>query len=664
MADSNPQEFSNIEEQRPGNIIKKQFVLLVAGWCFITLLAMGFDMWNTWEKGKKAGILQARVALEKDMAYRQWNADSGGLYAKVGDKVQPNEFLNNVERDIHGDDGEFLTLVNHAFMTKQVFHISSEQDGITGNITSLRPLLAANSPDEWERKALNAFETGIDEYAEFETIEEKRYIRLMKPLYVEQGCLRCHASQGYLIGDLIGGINARVPLGEMQAIYKKHLLTVYLLYLGVWLVGLAGLGFGARRLGGQLEKQVGIEQAIQDLKLSLDRIDDSVFMFDTNNLELFYANSGAQRLLGMESSELIGETLPEMLAEDARSELYTFLAYCYKGERSTSTFESSFSNRQGEFIPVEIHIAYVIPRENSERFLVIVRDISERKQAEKENESMQTQLLHAQKLESVGQLASGIAHEINTPAQFTSSNIEFIAEAVEDIRTMVNELQAAVDQKPVDKDTLENLLEESDWQYLDEELPAAINQSRDGVGRISSIVRAMKDFSHPGTRSKDPNDLNHLIETTVTVSRNEWKYVSNVETNLDPDMPMVPCLKDELSQVILNLIINAAHAIGSQYKDGDEIAEKGVITITSKNLELYAEIRVTDSGCGIPEHVRPRVFDPFFTTKDVGQGSGQGLAICKDVIEKKHGGSLIFETEIDVGTTFIITLPLNAGESD
>ncbi len=290
------------------------------------------------------------------------------------------------------------------------------------------------------------------------------------------------------------------------------------------------------------------------------------------------------------------------------------------------------------------------------------QDISERVQAEQDREQMQTQLLQRSKLESVGQLAAGIAHEINTPIQYIGTNIDFFSESFEDIShlfTTLDNLAAQgeneTDPKQVSK-TIHEALEQADWEFLREEIPTALAQTRDGVNRVSAIVRAMKEFSHPGSREKVPADLNEIIKNTLMVSSNEWKYAAEIETHFG-DLPMVPCLSDEMGQVFLNIIVNAAHAIGNlQEQTGTE--EKGRITIATSTEDDFAEIRITDSGGGMAEEVRKRVFDPFFTTKEVGKGTGQGLSIAHNVIITKHQGTITVDSEVDKGTTFIIRLPL------
>lgn len=285
------------------------------------------------------------------------------------------------------------------------------------------------------------------------------------------------------------------------------------------------------------------------------------------------------------------------------------------------------------------------------------------KKALQELQLTQTRLLHAQKLESVGQLAAGIAHEINTPTQFIGSNIDFLEESFADVKLMIASLQKivlAISQGTAVSEAgreAEKLLEELDWSYLETEIPAAIMQSKEGIKRVTTIVQAMKEFSHPGSKEKAYFDLNKIIETTITVASNEWKYWAEVETRLDPDLPQVFCLADEIGQVFLNILINASQAIASKNKGS---SEKGRITISTRRYPEHVEICIEDTGSGIPENIRQRVFDPFFTTKDVGKGTGQGLAISHDVIEKKHGGIISLTSEVGKGTVFTIQLPITA----
>ncbi|MGA2156434.1 MAG: PAS domain S-box protein [Bryobacteraceae bacterium] len=294
------------------------------------------------------------------------------------------------------------------------------------------------------------------------------------------------------------------------------------------------------------------------------------------------------------------------------------------------------------------------------RLRVYATDITQRKRAEESLRQSQSQLLMAQKLESIGQLAAGIAHEINTPIQYIGDNATFLAEAFRDLIRFVEphaELAGAL-LYPGRTDfvtALEQSVPNVDVNYLRDEIPKATEQLLEGVAHVARIVRAMKEFSHPGPVEKAPVDINRAIESTILVSKNEWKYVAGLTTDLDPELPLVPCMGGEFNQVILNLIVNATHAISDVVRDSNQ---KGSIRISTRRDGGWAEVRVSDTGAGIPEGIRARIFTPFFTTKEVGKGTGQGLAMAHSVIVKKHQGTIHFESEIGVGTTFVVRLPL------
>jgi PAS domain S-box-containing protein len=290
--------------------------------------------------------------------------------------------------------------------------------------------------------------------------------------------------------------------------------------------------------------------------------------------------------------------------------------------------------------------------------VAILIDLTESKQAERERLLMETQLRQAQKMEAVGQLAAGIAHEINTPVQFIGDNASFLFDAFRAFQSFWSALNGALKAlgpSPAIVDGLEKARQAADLDFLEAEAPKAILQIQDGARRVSQIVHAMKDFSHPGGGSAQPADLNRAIEDTTIVSRNSWKYEADLVLDLDPGLPMVTCFLGEMNQVILNLILNAIDAI-VEAKGRSE--KKGTISISTRRLEGQVVIRVKDTGAGIPETVRSRIFEPFFTTKDVGKGTGQGLAIAYHVVVGKHQGSFTFETEPGQGTTFEIRIPI------
>ena len=282
-------------------------------------------------------------------------------------------------------------------------------------------------------------------------------------------------------------------------------------------------------------------------------------------------------------------------------------------------------------------------------FLLLAADITQRR-------LLEGQLATAQKLESIGQLAAGVAHEINTPIQYVGDNLRFLQDAFLARQTVMRAYQDALSRMdPETQASIRQAEEDADAQYFAEEIPEATRQAVEGIERVSHIVRAMKEFSHPGTVHKVTADLNRALDSTLTVAHNEWKYVADLVTDYDPDLPQILCLPAELNQVFLNVIVNAAHAIGDVMGDGS--AGKGTLTVRTRYQDDRVEIRISDTGTGMTEEVKARIFDPFFTTKAVGRGTGQGLAISHTVVVEKHGGSIAVETSPGRGTTFIIHLP-------
>jgi PAS domain S-box-containing protein len=277
-----------------------------------------------------------------------------------------------------------------------------------------------------------------------------------------------------------------------------------------------------------------------------------------------------------------------------------------------------------------------------------------------ERERMAIELRLAQKLESVGRLAAGIAHEINTPIQYIGDSLHFLQSATSDLQRLLTHYQGAIP-RLADRTSggpilveLGNLETATDLPFLTVEIPKAFERTLLGVERVASIVRALKEFAHPDATEHSAADINHAVETTLVVARNEYKYSAEIETRLSP-LPEVICNVGELNQVFLNLIVNAAQAIRESGQD----ATTGRITITSETCGDQVTVSIADNGCGIaPENVE-KIFDLFFTTKPVGLGTGQGLAIARSIVVEKHGGAIDVQSALGTGTRFTVRLPVS-----
>ncbi|NNF61181.1 MAG: PAS domain-containing protein [Gammaproteobacteria bacterium] len=371
-------------------------------------------------------------------------------------------------------------------------------------------------------------------------------------------------------------------------------------------------------------------------------------------------NSAAREISGISAADAVGRPIGDCGWSGDVEILSDGVARCLSDREVVRLDELCFERPDSEQATLGVAI---VPVHNSEKVqigcLLIGADVTEKNM-------MEIQLREAQRLEAVGRLAAGIAHEVNTPSQFVSDNTTFLQEAFTDLielEAVYNEICSAPGLlSDEQKQRIEAAREAADRDFLLEEVPQALAQSLDGIRRIADIVRAMKEFSHPGGGGhKEQADLNRLINNAITVAANEWKYHAEVETEFDENLPPVPCFPRELNQVVLNLLINGAHAIADRLGDS---GERGKIRITTALRDNAVEMRVSDSGTGIPEHIRNNVFEPFFTTKEVGRGSGQGLALAYSAVVEQHGGELSFETETDVGTTFIVSLPLKSQKTE
>lgn len=302
------------------------------------------------------------------------------------------------------------------------------------------------------------------------------------------------------------------------------------------------------------------------------------------------------------------------------------------------------------------------PQEMGQLAAVVNQMQDQLNQASEKEKALRRELCKAQKLESIGQLARGIAHEINTPCHYINDNLNFLVEAQQKLIVIVkefltlNEIPSGSRRFRDQQKRLDVLMQQYCLDYLLKEIPAASKESLIGIGEVSRIVEAMNEISYPGTSEKSVVDLNSVLQNGITVSRSLWKYVAKVVTDFDPNLPHVACFPEQVNQVFVNIIINAAHAIE---QTGDS-ANPGLINVSTRAEGDQVLIRIADNGCGIAVLIREQVFSPFFTTKEFGKGTGQGLAIARDIIVNKHGGKLYFDAQPDRGTIFTIELPLQA----
>lgn len=366
-------------------------------------------------------------------------------------------------------------------------------------------------------------------------------------------------------------------------------------------------------------------------------------------------NGASCELLGAAREELIGSNFAAILPAASDAPWYAFMAEQLDTGRSQKRGARQFDARRkdGTSIPLLISLSE-FPTDSGRSYTAILRDLTE-------FQRLQMELAQAQKLESIGQLAAGIAHEINTPMQFIGDNIGFLRDCIDQFTAVLDKYDQLLDPSSPEASwnercrLVEELKRQTRFDFNREQIGQAIEESLVGVDRIIQIVRAMKQFSHFGSEHYVEVDLNDAIRSTATITRNRWKYVADLELELDPNLPSLMCLSAEINQVLLNLVVNAADAVAD--KLGHEPEAKGRIVVRTKSAAEQIVVEVEDNGCGIPEPIRNRIFDPFFTTKEVGKGSGQGLAISHDIVVNKHHGTIQVESTPGKGTTFVVRLP-------
>ena len=393
------------------------------------------------------------------------------------------------------------------------------------------------------------------------------------------------------------------------------------------------------------------EDSLRLLSAAVEQSPVSVMITD-RAANITYVNPKFSQCTGYSCDEVIGKNPRILNAGRSPLEMYQMLwSNLLQGKEWRGEFQNKKKN--GEIYWEAATVTPILGANGTiTHFLAVKEDITERR-------AMESDLRQAQKLEGIGQLAAGIAHEINTPTQFVTDNLTFLKESWETALPILETYRRRIAGQlstvsPAAAAELAIPEPSCDLEFIVDEVPRAIAQSLDGARRVANIVRAMKEFSHPDSADKADTDLNRSILSTITVARNEWKYVAEMETNFDESLPPVFCFPGDINQVILNLVVNAAHSIKEKFNG----QQKGKITIRTRARDSFAEVSISDTGMGIPEAIQTRIYEPFFTTKEVGKGTGQGLALAHSVVVKKHQGKIWFETEAGQGTTFFLQLPI------
>ncbi|QXE92811.1 ATP-binding protein [Geomonas subterranea] len=639
--------------------------------CFIWVLLIAVSLaWfyvqheNNLNEVAKA---QARIAFQKDLLYRKWASQHGGVYAPVTPRTQPNPYLAHIpERDITTPSGKNLTLINPAYMTRQVFELAeSEKQIARGHITSLNPIRGENTPDPWERKALEMFEKGAQEVSEMVTIDGRRFVRLMRPFKVETSCLKCHAAQGYKKGDIRGGISVTVPLALFSAGSNRVLASTAATLLLIGGVGVILILVGARQLSQSssrleetnaellnevaereiareqlreqavlLEEEVAERQAAQEeavanqrkLQLIMDSTHAAIYGIDTSG-KCIFANRTCLELTGYDRlDELLGRNMHDLIHHTLPNGIPAPVAQCnifraFNEGAGCTVRNEVFWRKDGTSFPVE-YSSYPITNDGViEGAVVSFVDLTERI-------ALEAQLRQAQKMEAVGQLAGGVAHDFNNVLQVISGYGSILK--------------------------MDERLDERQKQEVDQILSAA--------ERATQLTRGLLAFSRKQAITLAPVNLNDVVES---VRKFLVRIIGeDIQLKTTPVAGTLYIMADlgQLEQVLINLATNAR----------DAMPRGGVLAIETGSQEVespldqesgehkpghYAVLTIADTGCGMDAETCKRIFEPFYTTKEVSKGTGLGMAIVYGIV-KQHNGFINVYSEPGHGTTFRIYLPI------
>ncbi|WP_291326624.1 ATP-binding protein [Desulfovibrio sp. UCD-KL4C] len=394
-----------------------------------------------------------------------------------------------------------------------------------------------------------------------------------------------------------------------------------------------------------------------------DSVQSAVFLMDDKGT-IQFVNPAAQTLFGYTQEELLGKELHTLLVpEQHLQKAYKGLAEFNKTGKGLvieNMQEMTALHKDGKELATLVHVGR-LKKNNTWWAVGSVIDITQLRKIQADLLKSQQETIQAGRLSSIGHLAAGMAHEINTPTQYIGDNLSFIEASITSIRYVLDAAQNLAEASPDEQSTaaFHEAFTNEDIKYILEELPSAISQSQDGMEYITKIVQSMKSFSHPGNKEKSLEDINKILDAVITITHNSCKEVATVETHLAQNIPQILCYVSEIQQVFLNIVINAIQSIESSKKYEENWGKIEISTIVKDGFIITS---VADTGDGVPEEIRDLIFDPFFTTKPVGQGTGQGLNICYDIIVNRHGGKIEVENNPESGAIFTVSLPLQTDD--
>lgn len=609
--------------------LKRFALILIIAWT----AAGCASLWWNFERIRRTVMdevaIRARATYKTDLMYRKWNATHGGVYVPITESTQPNPYLDNIlpeDRDVTTTTGKKLTLINPAYMTRQVFESNKDIiDGVQRHLTSLKPIRPENAPDEWEAEALHRFEEGEKEVVSVSYINGRKYLRFMSPFITEEPCLKCHVKQGYEVGDVRGGVSVSVPMDWYDGVMRRARLSMLIGHLILWIVGVVAVIYGKNRIIDAISQLEKAEKSAKFTQFAVDNSTDAVFWLRPNG-SFYYANNEACARLGFTRREFENMKVFEISAT-ASEENWPRIVKRLRDNKSDVNI-TEHKTKSGERIPTEV-TSNLITYEGEEFICSFAKDISERTRAEKEKELLQEQLLQSQKMEAVGMLASGIAHDFNN---------------------MLGIIMGAA--QLIDED------EGAECEYK-EDLEIIMGT----VNRAKALTTKLLVFGRDEKLKIKPSDMERLVNEVVALVKRGVSKRIEISVDCEQNLPAVLMDERQIEQAMINICNNAVDAMG----------EGGTLEITVKAAsetplkEAAAEakrcyVTFTDTGHGVnPEHL-DKIFNPFFTTKESGKGTGLGLSVTHGIINQ-HDGEIFIGNVPGKGACVTIVLPFADGEA-
>ncbi len=595
----------------------------------------------------RMALAEAQVAFEKDLTYRRWVARLGGIYAEVSSYLHPNEYLKVPDRDIITVEGKKLTMINPAYMMRMVYSLMNEKAGLKGHITSLNPIRPMNTPSPWESEVLQLYETDPADFYEVTIEKDEPVLHFMRPMITEKSCLKCHAEQGYKVGEVRGGISITVPMKKYYDTLAAFTAQTYSSFKAIWLSGIASIIAAFMILAKYERDRLTVQNELAKTKNYLSNIIDSmpsVLVGVDPEGKITHWNIEAEKVSDLSPNEAIGLPLSNALPQ-MKDELENILHAMKNRSVRTDSLETRTDKGCTRYEDITI---YPLIANGVDGAVIRIDNVTERM-------NLEQMMVQTEKMMSVGGLAAGMAHEINNP----------LAGILGHAQNIKKRLLSDMDANLAVADECGISMEEMKCYLEKRQIPKMLNGIVESGQRAARIVSNMLSFSRKSTRQHGRKQLSQLLENTLELAASDYnlkKYYDfkqiEVVREYDENMPAVICDGSEVQQVFLNLLKNGAEAMMDKNYVDDHPRFICRIRMESK----MAVVEIEDNGPGIDLLPINRVFDPFFTTKELGKGTGLGLSVSYFIIVDQHKGSMEVGSVPGEWTKFTLKLPIAPDE--